>query len=128
MLAVPTKQRPVAFAVPAGQQEPKQNPEARRHCDPKHPALQGLQALGQRGQAGRKNQLTQPPERKAHAMWTEREQPHIEERRRQHGLMPPERPQQEKRRSPASTNVAPALQPVPPRLRALGLIRDEPYE
>ena len=58
MLAVPTKQRPVAFAVPAGQQEPKQNPEARRHCDPKHPALQGLQALGQRGQAGRKNQLT----------------------------------------------------------------------
>lgn len=127
VLAMPTEREASVFAALTEQQPSRRQPGTERHYGQALTASQEALAL-QRGQAGRTNQLARASEQRVHVLRAEREQVHIEERRRQHGLMPLERLQQEKSRSPTSTNVSPTLQPAPPRLRALGPIQDEPYE
>ena len=125
MLAMPTEREASVFAAPTEQQASRRQPGTEQHYGQALTASQEALAL-QRGQTGRTNQLARASEQRVRVLRAEWEQVHIEERH--HRLMPPERLQQEKSRSPTSTNVAPTLQPAPPRLRALGPIQDEPYE
>lgn len=126
VLAMPSEREASVFAALTERQPSRRQPGTERHYGRALTASQEASAL-QRGQAGRTNQLARASERRVHVLRAEREQVHIEQHH-QHELTPPGQPQQEKNRSPTSTNVAPTLQPVPPRLRALGPIRDEPYE
>ena len=126
VLAMPSEREASVFAALTKQQASKQQPGTERHYGQALPASQEALAL-QREQTGRKNQLARASEQRVRVFRAEREQVYIEQHH-QHELTPPGQPQQEKSRSPTSTNVAPTLQPAPPRLRALGPIQDEPYE